>query len=145
MYLFNLGVKGLILPWYIAKKCSCGMFVKTSGRGRGRRVERSNRTLGWGFGWMRRWGSGWSRTGVTVEVRATGPGQTVLPTQANSSQVHNFDGVGDRLATHLAWVGSSWQLAWIWSSSDFPPTRARFSTVKPPRPNQANSYQVILL
>ena len=33
------------------------------------------------------------------------PGQTVLPTQANSSQVHNFDGVGYRLATHLAWVG----------------------------------------
>ena len=26
------------------------------------------------------------------------PGQTVLPTQANSSQVHNFDGVGYRLA-----------------------------------------------
>ena len=28
-----------------------------------------------------------------------------LPTQANSSQVHNFDGVGYRLATHLACVG----------------------------------------
>ena len=36
------------------------------------------------------------------------PGQTVLPTQTNSSQVHNFDGVGYRLATHLEWVGSSW-------------------------------------
>ena len=34
-------------------------------------------------------------------------GQTALPT-ANSSQAHNFDGVGYRLATHLAWVGSSW-------------------------------------
>ena len=26
----------------------------------------------------------------------------------NSSQVQNFDGFGYRLATHLAWVGSSW-------------------------------------
>ena len=34
-------------------------------------------------------------------------GQTVVPTQANSSQVHNCDGVGYRFATHLAWVGSS--------------------------------------
>ena len=43
-------------------------------------------------------------------MRATklSPGQTVLPTPANSSQVHNFDGVGYRLATHLAWVGSNW-------------------------------------
>ena len=36
---------------------------------------------------------------------AYSPGQTVLPTQANSSQVHNFDGVGYRLVTHLARVG----------------------------------------
>ena len=71
------------------------------------------------------------------------PGQMVLQTQANSSQVHNFDGVGYRLATHLAWVGSSWiELAWIWSSSNFRPTRAKFSTVWPP---QANSSQVVLL
>ena len=33
------------------------------------------------------------------------PGQTDLPTQANSSQVHNFDWVGYRLAAHLARVG----------------------------------------
>ena len=78
--------------------------------------------------------------------RPLSPGQTVLPTQANSSQVHNFDGVGDRLATHLAWVGSSWiELAWIWSSSNFRPTRAEFSTVWPPQPTQANSRQVVLL
>ena len=36
------------------------------------------------------------------------PGQTVLPTQANSSRVHNFEGVGYCLATRLAWVSSSW-------------------------------------
>ena len=46
------------------------------------------------------------------------PGQTVPPTQANSSQVFNLDGVGYRLATHVSWVcwsclelagvGSSW-------------------------------------
>ena len=59
----------------------------------------------------------------------------VLPTQANSSQVHSLDGVGYRLATHLAWVGSSWiELAWIWSSSNFRPTRTKFSTVWPPQP-----------
>ena len=35
----------------------------------------------------------------------------VLPTQASSSQVHNFDGVGYRLSTHLAWVGLN--LIWL--------------------------------
>ena len=33
------------------------------------------------------------------------PGQTLLPTQANSSQVFNFDRVGCRLTTHLDGVG----------------------------------------
>ena len=39
------------------------------------------------------------------------PGQRVLPTQANSSQVHNFDGVGivwPPTWLELARVGSSW-------------------------------------
>ena len=34
--------------------------------------------------------------------------KAALPTQANWSQVHNFDGVGYCLAAHLGWVGSSW-------------------------------------
>ena len=36
------------------------------------------------------------------------PGQTVFPTQTNSSKIHNCDGVGYRLAIHLALVGLSW-------------------------------------
>ena len=64
----------------------------------------------------------------------------------NSSQVHNFDGVGYHLAAHLAWVGLSWiELAWIWWSSHFHPTRAKFCTIWPPQLTQANSNQVVLL
>ena len=38
-----------------------------------------------------------------------GPGQTILPTQANLSQVsHNVGGIGYRLSTHLPRGGSSW-------------------------------------
>ena len=37
------------------------------------------------------------------------------------------------------------ELAWIWSSLNFRPTRAKFSTVWPPQPNQSNSSQVVLL
>ena len=44
----------------------------------------------------------------------------------NSSQVYNFDGVGYRLATHLAWVGSNF------IKLNFHPTPAKFSTVWPP-------------
>ena len=44
-------------------------------------------------------------------------------------------------------LGLSWiELAWIWSSSNFrPPTRAKFFTVWPLQPTQANSRQVVLL
>ena len=35
-----------------------------------------------------------------AKIHHLSPGQTVLPAQANSSQVHNFDGVGCRLAAH---------------------------------------------
>ena len=41
----------------------------------------------------------------------------------------------------LARVGSSWiELAWIWSSSNFRPTRAKFSTVWPPQPTLAKLF-----
>ena len=43
-------------------------------------------------------------------------------------------------------LGLSWtELAWIWSSSNFRPTRAKYSTVWPHQPTQANSRQVVLL
>ena len=37
------------------------------------------------------------------------------------------------------------ELAWIWSSSNFRPTRAKISTVWPPQPTQACSRQVVWL
>ena len=72
-----------------------------------------------------------------LTFRALIPGQTVLPTQANSSQVHSVDGVGYRLATHLAGVGSSW----LESSSN----SSHVFHVWRPQPTQANSRQVVLL
>ena len=85
------------------------------------------------------------RVRLIVDIASASPRrQTVLPTQANSSQVHNFDGVGYRFVSPLAWVpergleprlfrhplGLSWiELAWIWSSSNFRPTRPRFPLV----------------
>ena len=50
-----------------------------------------------------------------------GLGQTVLPTETNSSQVHSFDGDGYRLPTHLAGVGLNF------INSNFRPTRAKFA------------------
>ena len=78
---------------------------------------------------------------LATNERLLRPGQTVLPTQVNSSQVHNFDGVGYRLAIHFAWVGSSWiELAWIWASTlKFAPNSSQVSH------RLANSRQVVLL
>ena len=81
---------------------------------------------------------GWSLTwkpGNIYILITLSPGQTVVPTQANSSQVYNLEGVGYRVATHLVWVGSS---------SNFRPTQANFSTVWLPRPTQANSRQALV-
>ena len=86
-------------------------------------------------------------------------GQTVLPTRAkwvaercsqlepsgwpngapNSSQVFNLVQVGYRLATHLAWVGSSWP------EFDQAKIFVQIDPGFPPRPTQANSCQVVLL
>ena len=65
-------------------------------------------------------------------VRSQSPGQTVLPTQAKITTSMELDIVW---ATHLAWA----------SSSNFRPTRSKFSTVWPPQATQANSNQVALL
>ena len=73
-----------------------------------------------------------------------GPGQTVLPAQATSSQFFHLDGVGCRLATHFARVGRGWiELAWIRSSSNLRPTPA--SRVFHCLATSANSNQVVLL
>ena len=67
------------------------------------------------------------------------PGKTVLPTQANSSQ-------GFQNLVQVGYRGSSWiELTWIWSGSNFRPTRSRFSTVCPPWQPRANSHQVVSL
>ena len=44
---------------------------------------------------------------------ALSPNHTVFPTQANSSQVFNLDGVRYRLATHFARVELSWDAVWL--------------------------------
>ena len=65
------------------------------------------------------------------------PGQTVLPTRAKFTT---------SMELGIVWVGSSSiELAWIWSNSNFRSTQAKFSTVCPPQPTQANSRQVVLL
>ena len=66
----------------------------------------------------------------------------------NSSQLEPSSqlGLAKRMPNSIdsAWVGSSWiELAWIWSSSNFRPTRSKFSTVLLPQPTQANSRQVV--
>ena len=78
-----------------------------------------------GWGWRPR-KSEWSVKCVALPCARASSSQTVLPTRAICSQVINSDGGGYRLATHLARVGWSWiELARIWSSSNFRPTRAK--------------------
>ena len=111
----------------------------------------------------------WARCCSMENVIGLGPGQTVLPTQANSSQV---DGQ-TVLPTQAKWMAkrssqpkptrakftTSMELGIVWPSTwleldrvglnliklNLRPTRARFSTVWPPQPTQANSRQVVLL
>ena len=79
---------------------------------------------------------------VTLPFVST-PHHCLVAITPESNQVFNLDWVGYRgLVTHLARVGWSWiELAWIWSSSNFRPTRAKFSPVWPLRPTSANSCQ----
>ena len=66
------------------------------------------------------------------------PGQTVLPTQASSTKLRwSWVLFGHPLGLRCL------ELAWIWSSSNVCPTRAKFSSVWPPQPTQANSRQVV--
>ena len=70
-------------------------------------------------------------------LTALSPDQSpALPTQANSNQGFNLDGVGYGLATHLARVGLNFDRARI----QFRPTRAKVSTVWPPRPTRAELF-----
>ena len=67
------------------------------------------------------------------------PGQRVLPTQANSNQVHNLGIVWPPTWLELARVGLNL------IKLEFSPNWSHVSTVWPPQPTQANARQVVLL